>query len=423
VEDRHDNQRGEFAGKIVSPRLTLPRARAYKKFKIGELYSKVELKSKAFNKRKDTSKVQTQEFPLPLVNAKHGDNGIMYYGRSEIFDSTEMTIDIVQNGAIATGDVYPQPQRTGVLWDAYLIKARSHTDNEWTLCYIASAIYKAIKPKYSYEHKAYWKLVSNDCVELPVTATGEIDFAFMEVLIRELEAERIRELTAYLKASGLTDSKLSVKERKALADFDKMGFGEFRLEEIFNIEKTAGFDSDRLVDGNEYDYITRKSCDQGILKSTGRVNGEEINAARTWSLDLLQMNFFYRTKPWYAGQFIRKITPKIPMSEFVSHFFTVIMNKQKKHLRSVLVREVDATFKSSKVMLPVTPSGLPDYDYIEMFMRAVQKLVVKDVVDFAAKRISATKKCVKGGSRLMENLAEAPEEEEALRLAADENCE
>ena len=334
-----------------------------------------------------------------------------------------MTIDIVQNGAIATGDVYPQPQRTGVLWDAYLIKARSHTDNERTLCYIASAIYKAIKPKYSYENKAYWKHVSNDCVELPVTATGEIDFVFMEVLIHELEEERVRELAACLKACGLADCKLSVKERKVLVNFGKMDFGEFRLEELFNIEKTSGFDSDRLVDGNEYDYITRKSCDQGILKSTGRVDGEEINAAGTWSLDLLQMNFFYRTKPWYAGQFVRKITPKMPMSELVSHFFTGIMNKQKKHLRSVLVREVDATFKSSKVMLPVTPSGLPDYGYMETFMRAVQKLVVKDVADFAAKRVSETKKCVKDGSRVTANLVEAPEEEESFRLAADENGE
>jgi len=74
-------------------------------------------------------------------------------------------------------------------------------------------------------------------------------------------------------------------------------------------------------------------------------------------------------------------------------------------------------------MLPVTPSGLPDYDYIEMFMRAVQKLVVKDVADFAAKRISVTKKCAGNGRYGIGDLLDAPEEESSPRLAADENGE
>ena len=178
-----------------------------------------------------------------------------------------------------------------------------------------------------------------------------------------------------------------------------------------------------MVDGEEYDYITRTSINQGILKSTGYVDGGEINASGTWSLGLLQMDFFYRKKPWYAGQFVRKITPKISMSDLACHFFTGILNKQKKHLLSVLVRNVDEIFRSSKVMLPVTPSGSPDYSYMETFMRAVQKLVVKDIADLADKRISATKKCVKGSGRVAANSVEAPEEEEMLRLAADENGE
>ncbi|WP_196758227.1 hypothetical protein [Moraxella catarrhalis] len=77
-----------------------------------------------FDKEKDISKEKTKEFNLPLVNAKNGDNGVMYYGRSSDFESVEMTIDIVNDGAVSTGNVYPQPQRTGVLYNAYLIKSK-----------------------------------------------------------------------------------------------------------------------------------------------------------------------------------------------------------------------------------------------------------------------------------------------------------
>lgn len=61
-----------------------------------------------------------------------------------------------------------------------------------------------------------------------------------------------------------------------------------------------------LTVGDGYDYVTRTSQNQGILQSTGFVNQENVNDAGVWSLGLLQMDFFYRNKPWYAGQFVRK---------------------------------------------------------------------------------------------------------------------
>ena len=76
---------------------------------------------------------------------------------------------------------------------------------------------------------------------------------------------------------------------------------------MFEIESTLSFNKDVLVEGVEYDYVTRTSQNQGILQTTGFVNKENINPAGTWSLGLLQMDFFYREKPWYAGQFVRKI--------------------------------------------------------------------------------------------------------------------
>lgn len=109
----------------------------WKEFIIGDLFEKLQLdiKNENFNKALDVSEEQNEEFNLPLVNAKHGNNGIMYYGRESDFDVAEMTIDIVQNGAIATGDVYAQPQKTGVLWDAYLVKPKSAIDSPFTLMF------------------------------------------------------------------------------------------------------------------------------------------------------------------------------------------------------------------------------------------------------------------------------------------------
>lgn len=56
----------------------------------------------------------------------------------------------------------------------------------------------------------------------------------------------------------------------------------------------SSFNVDRLVDGEQYDYVTRTSFNhKGVLRKTGYVN-KNINEAGTWSLGLLQMDFFYR---------------------------------------------------------------------------------------------------------------------------------
>lgn len=131
------------------------------------------------------------------------------------------------------------------------------------------------------------------------------------------------------------------------------------------------FNKDVLTSGDDYDYVTRTSTNQGILQSTGFVNSENINEAGTWSLGLLQMDFFYRNKPWYAGQFVRKIIPKNPISRSGVLYFSALLNKLKPSLLSVLVRDVDAKFLSSKLLLPMKNNEI-DFHFIENFITTLE---------------------------------------------------
>ena len=140
---------------------------------------------------------------------------------------------------------------------------------------------------------------------------------------------------------------------------------------MFEIENTLSFNTDKLVAGDKYDYVTRTSLNQGVLQTTGFVNEENINPSGTWSLGLLQMDFFYRKKPWYAGQFVRKITPRIELKKSSVLFFTTLLNKQKSRLLSVLVRNVDETFRSTKIYLP-TIDGEINFDFMESFIAELE---------------------------------------------------
>lgn len=175
-------------------------------------------------------------------------------------------------------------------------------------------------------------------------------------------------------------------------------WSEFKLGDLFDIQKTTSFDSDELTDGDAYDYVTRTSNNQGILRKTGFVNQSNINKAGGWSLGLLQMDFFYRERPWYAGQFVRHIVPKIELTRSSILFFTTVLNKLKPKLLSVLVRHVNEVFINSKVTLPITANGKIDFEFIDTLVKELETervakleayLTVANLKDFDKKRTAA----------------------------------
>lgn len=111
----------------------------------------------------------------------------------------------------------------------------------------------------------------------------------------------------------------------------------------------------------------------------------------------MQMDFFYRRKPWYAGQFVRKIIPKITIKDSAVLFFSTLLNKQKPKLLSVLVRDVDKVFRSTKIQLP-TKDGEIDFDFIESF---IAELEAKRIAELSAYlKVSGFDNCELSGEEL-----------------------
>ncbi|MFT2635512.1 restriction endonuclease subunit S [Helicobacter pylori] len=248
-------------------------------------------------------------------------------------------------------------------------------------------------------------------------ALKDIDFHFMEKFIAELEQCRLAELEAYLKATGLSNTTLSNDEENALNLFDGKNSGggggntpcgltwqSFKLGDLFEIEKTLSFNKDALTQGQDYDYITRTSQNQGVLQTTGFVNAENLNPPFTWSLGLLQMDFFYRKKSWYAGQFMRKITPKTEIenkiNSRIAHYFTTLLNALKRPLLSVLVRDIDKTFREQKIQLPLKPTANTqtldgiDFHFMSTLINALMKQTIQGVVQYSNAKIQATKEII-----------------------------
>lgn len=238
----------------------------------------------------------------------------------------------------------------------------------------------------------HWKVAKNCILSLPITPENKIDFDFMEAFIRELEEERIRELAAYLKVSGFDNYELSKCESEALAHFNELKWKEFSYSEIFNHIKQGR----RLKKGDQkpgkIPFVMAGTTNTGIV-------GYISNPIATFPKNSITIdifgNTFYRNYDFGAGDDtgVYWNDDKNYSSEQML-YFSSCMEKSIRGKFSFGKKLRSSQSFNFRIFLPVTSDDSPDYAFMETFISAVQKLVIKDVVLYADKKIAATKQAV-----------------------------
>lgn len=334
-------------------------------FIIEDLFVKVDLqiKKEKFSKAFDVSIEKTDEFSLPLVNAKDGNNGIMYYGRPEDFESEIMCLDIVKNGAVATGNVYAQPQATGVLWDAYLIKPKAEI-SEYALLFLARVVQNVIKKKYSYDDKAIWQKVKSEAIKLPVDQTGRPDFSYMETYMKNRAVAVSSALTALQSAQ-----KLEFFKR-----LDTKDWAEFRIKELFDVRRPAARSQADYSDGT-VPFVASGNYNNGVLKYLQPNNDEPLEQGGCITVSPVDGSAFYQEKPFLgrggAGSSIILLYNSA-LNLYSGYFIaTVIRSVCSKYAYSDMANK--ETISDEVIKLPVDDKNQPDYQLMSDYMVSILK--------------------------------------------------
>lgn len=242
----------------------------------------------------------------------------------------------------------------------------------------------------------HWKVAKNCILSLPITPENKIDFDFMEAFIRELEEERIRELAAYLKVSGFDNYKLSKCESEALAHFNELKWKEFNLIDVFDVKNTHNILSNEIKkDSGSVPYLCASSVNNGVSSyiSYKEELVEKGNCifigGKTFVVSYQEKDFFSNDSHNLA-LYVKDLQP----TKLNQLYLATCVYKGLSHKYTWGDSISGTKIKSDRIMLPVTPDGSPDYAFMETFISAVQKLVIKDVVLYADKKIAATKQAV-----------------------------
>ena len=340
---------------------------------------------------------------VPLVSNSSTDNGVMGFSNLKA-NNKGNTISCSDTTLGADTMYYQKDDFIGYQHIQHLVPKFQPFNQSIAMMIISACRVATANAGYDYAHKFNRDAMNSTVIHLPITSTGEIDFNFMESFIRELEEERIRELSAYLTVSGLSDIKLSDKEEATLLQFKDWKWQEFRMGDLFDRLSTTKLPYKAAdlpkepTDEYTLPCLTSSFMNQGLNYYAPQQNAtvlrnvisipsnSDVYRAYYQSRDFTVLSDAYAVK-WIFGN--KELNSK-------QYLFTVPCINKVTDLPIYSYKNKLGGWKvvqDKYIVLPVK-GGKPDYDTMETFISAVQKLVIKDVVQYADKKISATKNVV-----------------------------
>ena len=330
---------------------------------------------------------------IPFVMAGTTNTGVVNYISNPVskFPKNSITIDIFGNVFYRDYD-FGAGDDTGVYWNDKVAYSKE------TMLFLTISIGKALLGKFSFGNKLRSSQSLDFKMQLPILKNGKIDFEFIDSFIAELEAQRIAELEAqriaeleaHLTVTGLKDYILTEEEHSALDSYEDWEWNTFNLEDLFG-KSTRGKrlkSADRIP--GELPFVTAGEADEGISDFIG--NDVTIFSENTTTIDMFGSAKYRNYK--YGGDDHVAVVHTETLPKLASIFVTSAIHKsshsgQFDYSKNFYAKDADAL----NIQLP-SRGGQPDYECMATFISAVQKIVIKDVVLFADRKIGMAKEIV-----------------------------
>jgi hypothetical protein len=204
---------------------------------------------------------------------------------------------------------------------------------------------------------------------LPITPTDEPDYVFMEAYMRRIEQAKTDKFCAYI-AQRIAQ----LKDTQAVAPLTEKEWGEFEIGKVFKVFSTnSSIDKNKLSNKKgEIPYITRSDKNNAIDFFIGNQDDQYIiDKGNVITIGLDTQTVFYQSHSFYTGQNIQ-ILSNDTLNCHKAQFLIPLIKKQMRKFNWGGNGATLTRLKRSKIMLPLTPTGEPDYVFMEAYMRRIE---------------------------------------------------
>ena len=353
----------------------------WKEFRIGDLFD-------SENGNVDIKKEHINGKGLPVVSSGVDNQGIIGLSdiNAKVHPAHTITVDMF-------GNVYYRDVEYKMVTHARVFSLIPNEAINKEIGNFLSACILKITSSFEYNNMCSYKKIKDLYILLPVTPSGEPDWDFMTSYIAELEEEHVAELEAYLVSTGLDDYELTEEDRKVLSASPE--WGEFRIGDLFEVfSPKKRFNANAVKFDGNYPYVARGSSNNGIR---GYITEDikYLNPANSLSFGQDTATIYYQPEPYFTGDKIKVMVLRdYELNEILAAYFVTTISKAFSDFSWGQNSFNENVIKNTLIKLPILPDGTPDFEHMEKYIKAIEKIKFKNAVEWKNKKIEATKQLI-----------------------------
>ena len=205
-------------------------------------------------------------------------------------------------------------------------------------------------------------------ITLPINPKGEPDYLFMEQFMQQKEKEKLTKFQNYI-----TKRLIEIKDFKEVMPLIDKQWGEFKITEIFDFDKGDQNNMSNVKKGN-LPLVSAKKGDNGY-KEFARQENKKLFLKNSLTLnndgDGGAGISFYQPFDYLLDSHVTSLFSKVELNKFVLLYLSrCITNQRNKFGHGYSIN--NQRLKVFKFMLPLTTNGVPDYDYMENYIKKIE---------------------------------------------------
>ena len=289
---------------------------------------------------------------IPFVASGNFNNGVLKYlepKKDEILDAGNcITVSPIDGSSFYQEDDFLGRGGAG----SSIILLYNPNLNLYNGYFIATVI-RTVCRKYAYSDMANKDTIGAEKIKLPVDETGDPDFSYMELYMKNLELAV---------SSSLTDLQ-SAKKSDISGTLDISSWKLFQISELFNVQKGKRLTKADMKDG-KIRFIGASAINNGITAYIS--NDEHLHPQNTITLSYNGSigEAFYQDEIFWASDDVNVLYPKFEMNREMAFFIIPLLKTAGKRY-AFIDKWKKEDMEKSKIPLPVDKDGNPDYKYME----------------------------------------------------------
>ena len=323
----------------------------WKTFRFTEVFQEIQ-------RGKRLTKANQTDGPKPYISSTSENNGVdAFIGNETGVRKFEDVLTLANSGSV--GSTFYQ-QFEFVASD-HVTALKSENADKYAYLFLSTVV-KRLEEKYSFNREINDTRIKREKLILPVDKEGNPNFQYMSDFVKKLELDKAQEVLEYIyiyiRVKNILEEKVC-----------EISWKDFWIEDICEIKSGV-----RLTKANQEiglrPFVGASDSDNGVTAFVSNTNKSlDANVLGVNYNGSVVENFYHPYEAIFSDD-VKRLKWK---DEIYGNKCTYLFLKQ-----MILSQKIKYAYgykfngermKRQKIMLPVTKTGLPDYDYMTSYMK------------------------------------------------------